>query len=151
MATLNDIKRPAGVARASMRVGRGGKRGKTSGKGTKGQNSRAGRKKRPEMRDIIKKIPKRRGYGMNRAQAVVGTRRDDVVVKLDRLHLLFENGAEISLKTLAEKGLISDTHRKLPQAKIVGGGELGKKLVVKGVAVTASAKAAIEKAGGSVA
>ena len=134
-----------------MRVGRGGKRGKTSGKGMKGQNSRAGRKKRPEMRDIIKKIPKRRGYGMNRAQAVVGTRTDAVVVKLERLHLLFENGAEISLKTLAEKGVVSDKHRKLPHAKIIGGGELGKKLNVKGIPVSASAKAAIEKAGGTIA
>jgi len=44
-------------------VGRGGKRGKTAGRGTKGQNARAGRKKRPELRDIIKKLPKRRGYG----------------------------------------------------------------------------------------
>ena len=44
-------------------VGRGGKRGKTSGRGTKGQNARAGRKKRPEMRDFIKRIPKLRGRG----------------------------------------------------------------------------------------
>ena len=49
----------------SARVGRGGKRGKTSGRGTKGQNARAGRKKRPEMRDIIKKLPKLRGYRFN--------------------------------------------------------------------------------------
>ncbi|MBI1974474.1 MAG: uL15 family ribosomal protein [Candidatus Zambryskibacteria bacterium] len=44
-------------------VGRGGTRGKTSGRGTKGQNARAGRKKRPEMRDIIKRVPKLRGRG----------------------------------------------------------------------------------------
>lgn len=44
-------------------VGRGGKRGKTSGRGTKGQNARAGRKKRPELRDAIKRIPKLRGRG----------------------------------------------------------------------------------------
>ena len=44
-------------------VGRGGTRGKTSGRGTKGQNARAGRKKRPELRDIIKRIPKLRGRG----------------------------------------------------------------------------------------
>lgn len=44
-------------------VGRGGRRGKTSGRGTKGQNARAGRKKRPEIRDIIKRIPKLRGRG----------------------------------------------------------------------------------------
>lgn len=47
----------------SRQVGRGGTRGKTSGRGTKGQNARAGHKKRPEMRDIIKRIPKLRGRG----------------------------------------------------------------------------------------
>lgn len=49
--------------RYSRQVGRGGTRGKTSGRGTKGQNARAGHKKRPEMRDIIKRIPKLRGRG----------------------------------------------------------------------------------------
>src|SRR5512145_1013549 len=46
----------------SARVGRGGKRGKTSGRGTKGQKARAGHKIRPEIRDLIKKLPKLRGY-----------------------------------------------------------------------------------------
>ena len=49
--------------RYSRQIGRGGTRGKTSGRGTKGQNARAGHKKRPEMRDIIKRIPKLRGRG----------------------------------------------------------------------------------------
>lgn len=44
-------------------VGRGGTRGKTSGRGTKGQNARSGRKKRPELRDVIKRVPKLRGRG----------------------------------------------------------------------------------------
>lgn len=47
----------------ARQVGRGGTRGKTSGRGTKGQNARAGRKKRPELRDIIKRVPKLRGRG----------------------------------------------------------------------------------------
>jgi len=47
----------------SRQVGRGGTRGKTAGRGTKGQNARAGRKKRPELRDIIKRVPKLRGRG----------------------------------------------------------------------------------------
>lgn len=49
----------------SKQVGRGGKRGKTAGRGTKGQNARAGRKKRPELRDFIKRVPKLRGRGKN--------------------------------------------------------------------------------------
>ncbi|OHA91672.1 MAG: hypothetical protein A2758_01030 [Candidatus Zambryskibacteria bacterium RIFCSPHIGHO2_01_FULL_49_18] len=47
----------------SRQVGRGGTRGKTAGRGTKGQNARAGRKKRPEIRDVIKRVPKLRGRG----------------------------------------------------------------------------------------
>lgn len=46
-------------------VGRGGKHAKTSGRGGKGQTARAGNKRRPELRDIIKKLPKRRGYRFN--------------------------------------------------------------------------------------
>lgn len=49
----------------SRQKGRGGKRGKTAGRGTKGQNARAGRKKRPELRDFIKRVPKLRGRGKN--------------------------------------------------------------------------------------
>lgn len=49
--------------RRARQVGRGGTRGKTSGRGTKGQNARAGHKKRPELRDFIKRIPKLRGRG----------------------------------------------------------------------------------------
>ncbi len=49
-------------------VGRGGKRGKTSGRGTKGQDARAGHRKRPQMRDTIKKLPKLRGEGVSRNQ-----------------------------------------------------------------------------------
>ena len=49
----------------SAQVGRGGTRGKTAGRGTKGQNARSGRKKRPELRDTIKRIPKLRGRGVS--------------------------------------------------------------------------------------
>jgi ribosomal protein L15 len=49
-------------------VGRGGKHAKTSGRGGKGQTARAGNKRRPELRDIIKKLPKLRGYQFNSIQ-----------------------------------------------------------------------------------
>lgn len=49
----------------ARQVGRGGTRGKTSGRGTKGQNARAGHKNRPELRDFIKRVPKLRGRGKN--------------------------------------------------------------------------------------
>lgn len=54
----------------SRQVGRGGTRGKTSGRGTKGQNARAGRKKRPELRDFIKRVPKLRGRGKNSNKSI---------------------------------------------------------------------------------
>lgn len=147
MTSLNSLKRM--TARKGMRVGRGGKRGKTAGRGTKGQNARAGRKKRPEMRDIIKKLPKRRGYGKNRGRSVDGSKLNAVAISLDKLEKLFENGAEVSSKVLAEKGAISA--RTMPPVKIVGTGNLSKKLSIKGVAVSASARLAIEKAGGTIA
>lgn len=144
--SLNSLKRK--TPRKEMRVGRGGKRGKTAGRGTKGQNARAGRKKRPELRDIIKKLPKRRGYGKNRGRSVDGSKLDAVVISLDRLEKLFEGGAEVSYKILAEKGAISS--RTMPPVKIVGTGSLSKKLSFKGLAVSASARLAIEKAGGTI-
>jgi large subunit ribosomal protein L15 len=54
----------------STQVGRGGTRGKTSGRDTKGQNARAGRKKRPELRDFIKRVPKLRGRGKNSNKSI---------------------------------------------------------------------------------
>jgi large subunit ribosomal protein L15 len=148
MASLNALKRIG--KRAYRRVGRGqgSKRGKTSGKGGKGQTARAGRKMRPELRDIIKKIPKRRGYGKNRARTVDGTKPDAIAVSIERLDTLFESGAEVTPKALAEKGV--GHARKMYPIKIVGSGATSKKFSLKGVAVSASAKAAIEKAGGSI-
>ena len=147
MATLNSLKRV--TARAKARVGRGGKRGKTAGRGTKGQDARAGRKKRPEMRDIIKKLPKRRGYGKNRGRTVDGTKPDAIVLTIERLEALFDAGSEVSMRSLADKGVMRA--RKMTPVKIVGGGSMSKKLSLKGIAVSASARGAIEKAGGTIA
>ncbi|QQG38168.1 MAG: 50S ribosomal protein L15 [Candidatus Kaiserbacteria bacterium] len=149
MATLNLIKRVG--KRVKQRVGRGQSsgRGKTAGRGTKGQNARSGRKKRPEIRDIIKKIPKRRGFGKNRGRTVVGTRLDALPVSLGDLETLFDTGAEVSTGSLIERGVMKE--RNAQPVKIVGGGTLTKKLSVKGLSVSASARAAIEKAGGTIA
>ena len=134
-----------------MRVGRGGKRGKTAGRGTKGQNARAGRKKRPELRDIIKKIPKRRGFGKNRGRTVVGSRPDATAVSLGRLENLFAAGAEVTPETLHAHDLVGRLGRSLRGVKIVANGNLTKKLNFRGCAVSASARAVIEKAGGTIA
>ena len=60
-------------------VGRGGKRGKTAGRGGKGQTARAGNKRRPELRDIIKKLPKLRGYRFKSIQKAFLVSRDKMI------------------------------------------------------------------------
>lgn len=147
---LHQLRRPATLKRSAQRVGRGQSsgRGKQSGRGGKGQTARAGAKIRPAWRDIIKKLPKRRGYGKNRGRTVVGTREDSVPLSILRLESLFESGTEISPKTLVARGLLRA--RDTRPIKIVGGGALSKKLSLKGLAVSAPARSAIEKAGGQV-
>jgi large subunit ribosomal protein L15 len=127
-----------------MLVGRGGKRGKTSGRGTKGQNARAGRKKRPEMRDFIKRLPKLRGYAFNTIKS------RPAEVKLADIETTFANGAIINPKSLVEKKLVSMFKGRFPKIKILGTGELTKKVTIEGCAVTASVREKIEKAGGKV-
>ncbi len=148
MIGLNTLKRYTPRAKAS--VGRGGKRGKTSGRGTKGQNARAGHKKRPEIRDFIKKLPKRRGYGKNRARTVFTMRPRPVEVTLRALDKAFASGDSVNPKTLTEKRVIR-ANGALPEVKILATGDIGKKLIVSGCRISAGAKTMIEKAGGSVA
>lgn len=129
-----------------VQIGRGGKRGKTAGRGTKGQKARAGRKIRPEMRDIIKRLPKLRGRGKN---SMLSIQDKPVVVNVGDLEI-FATGATISVKTLGEQGLIRLTKAATPVVKILGNGELTKKLTVTGCDVSASARAKIEKVGGTI-
>lgn len=138
--------------RKSKRVGRGqgSGRGKTSGRGGKGQTARAGAKLRPEIRDIIKKLPKRRGYGKNRARAVNPERAVPVEVTIDRLEI-FAAGESVTPATLVAKGVIRMSGGKTPMVKLIGNSGLTKKLAVSGCSATAGARAAIEKAGGSIA
>ncbi len=62
-------------------IGRGGKHAKTSGRGGKGQTARAGNKRRPELRDIIKKLPKLRGYAFNSRIKAVEIKEKDLAKK----------------------------------------------------------------------
>src|SRR3989344_9338387 len=101
---LNTLK-SSKANRQTKRVGRGGKRGKTAGRGTKGQKARGGNKRRPEWRDIIKKLPKRRGYGKNRARTVV-PRVPVAAINLKTLSSNFKDGAVVSLTTLMKAGLL---------------------------------------------
>ena len=145
---LHNLKR-AHTLKKAHRVGRGGKRGKTSGRGGKGQTARAGNKRRPEWRDIIKKIPKRRGYGKNRGRTVV-PQRPSAVVNLGTLSKRFKAGEEVTPRALLERGLVRRSGGTLPSVKVLRGGELDKKLSFRGVLVSEAARGAIEKQGGSI-
>jgi len=131
-------------------VGRGGKRGKTSGRGGKGQTARAGHKIRPEVRDLLKKIPKRRGHGKNRARSVKVNRIATSVVNLSALETSYKVGETVSPSSLVSRSLVRRAKGHAPVVKILGTGEINKALVVKGCAVSVSARAAILKAGGTI-
>jgi len=128
----------------STQVGRGGKRGKTAGRGTKGQKSRAGHKIRPEIRDRIKKLPKLRGYKFG----TVGIKPH--TVNLFSIEKGFENGETVSPVTLIEKGLLRRVLGKIPAIKVLATGTLTKKLTFTGVLVSDSAKKKISAVGGSI-
>ena len=145
---LHTLTRPRGL-RKSRRVGRGSKRGKTSGRGGKGQTARAGNKRRPEWRDIIKKLPKRRGYGKNRSRTFVPRVRT-VPVNLTTLSANFKDGDTINPRVLAQNGIVRKVSGKVPPVKILGTGELSRKLSFEKITVSARAKTAIEKSGGTI-
>jgi len=127
----------------SRQFGRGGKRGKTSGKGTKGQNARAGRKFRPALRDIIKKIPKLRGYRFHSIQ------EKPFPVNVSDINVL--SISEITPETLIEAGAVETKNGKTPKIKILGGGDISRKVSVLRCAVSKEAERKILAAGGTVA
>ena len=142
---MNDLKRNTQNKKAKL-VGRGKKRGKTSGRGTKGQKARAGHRIRPEIRDRIKKLPKLRGRGKNSFKAF---KQLPAVVNVGDLNT-FSAGAAVTPTTLLAKGLIRRTKGTVPQVKILAGGELTARIEIYDCMVTAAAKAKIEAAGGII-
>lgn len=138
---------PVHENKPTMLVGRGGKRGKTSGRGTKGQNARAGHKKRPELRDFIKRLPKLRGRGTN-SQKSFGAKA--VIVNLGQIEKAFAKGGAVTPALLLEKNLIEMNAGRLPKVKILGAGDITKAIVISGCTISGSAKEKIVKAGGKV-
>jgi len=143
---IHDLKRKTPNKKV-MLVGRGGKRGKTSGRGGKGQTARAGHKTRPEWRDFIKRMPKLRGYSF---QSVSKVHNPVVAINLDLINAAFKDGATVKPSTIFAIGLIQQYKGKNQNIKILGSGEIKKKITLVGCTVSASAKAKIEKAGGTV-
>jgi large subunit ribosomal protein L15 len=136
--------------KTAIRIGRGGKRGKTSGRGGKGQTARAGNRPRPEMRDIIKRLPKLRGHGKNRARTVNAERVLPEVVNIVALEATFPKGGDISPRILVNNGVISMQKGRVPTVKILGTGTVTQKFTITGCVFSQSAKEKIEKAGGTI-
>lgn len=130
--------------KTKKRVGRGGKRGKTSGRGTKGQKARAGGKFRPEMRDIIKKLPKLRGYQFKSIYA------KPVIVTTGSLEKYAEKDAEITPAYLIEHGLLKMKKGIIPPVKILQHGDISKAITIRGCSVSKSVRGLVEKAGGKI-
>ena len=139
---LHELHPAEGSTSAQKRLGRGSGSGlgKTSGKGHKGAKARSGGGKRPGFEGgqmpLYRRVPKR---GFNN---VFGTEYAEVNV--ERLEA-FEDGATVDAKALLNARII---RKELDGVKILGGGELTKKLTVKAAKFTASAKEKIEAVGG---
>ena len=131
----------------SVQVGRGGKRGKTSGRGHKGQKARAGTRIRPEFRDVIKSIPKLRGRGVNNNKP---TKASAKTVALGDLSDLFKKGDKITPNVLFEKGLVRKVGGKLPKVKIVSSGEIKIPLIFRNCLFSETARKAVTEAGGEI-
>lgn len=136
---LHQIK-PNHKRKLKKRVGRGGKHGTYSGRGAKGQLARAGRKLAPVIRELIKKYPKLRGYKFKATKKLA-------IINLGVLEKKFNSSEVVSPKTLLEKRLIRRIKGRMPKVKILGEGELTKKLTIENCLVSRTAKEKIEKSG----
>ena len=140
--------RPSHKKKTKKRVARGGKRGTYSGRGLKGQKSRAGRRMKPAIRELIKRYPKLRGY---KFKPKVKTQKSKIVIlNLENLEKKLNIGEIVSPRNLIEKRLIRKIKGRIPKVKILGKGKLSKKLIIEGCQVSKSAGEQIKKAGGNV-
>jgi large subunit ribosomal protein L15 len=150
---LHNLKPAPGSRKPRKRVGRGNGSGtgKTSGRGQDGYGSRSGSKSRARFEGgqmpIHMRMRKLRGPHMKKSMPFEPFRTHTQAVNLLDLEARFEAGAVVTIESLKEKGLA--TRRGIP-VKILAKGELNKALTVNVHGVSASAREAIEKAGGTV-
>ena len=135
---------PSRKKTTKKRIGRGGSRGTYSGRGMKGQKSRAGAHFEPIIRQLVKRYPKLRGY---RAQMRTYLRQ---IITLTDIDKVLKDKDVITPKLLLEQKIISTMKGRMPRVKILGTGEVTKAFTIKGIEVSESAKKKIEKAGGKV-
>lgn len=126
---------PQSKFRSARRIGRGGKRGTYSGRGIKGQRARAGAKIRPAERDIIKKLPKLRGYKFK------SFRQKPAVVNLGELEKKFKTGDTVSPESLLQAGLVRRIKGRTPKVKMLGFGETKRSFIFRDVTFSKSAAA----------
>jgi large subunit ribosomal protein L15 len=151
--SLSNLK-PAQPRRARKRVGRGlgSGKGRYSGRGIKGQKARAGSHKMRAgfeggQMPIYMRLGKQRGPYSKDAMPIGPHRTSTIPVNLRDLDRVFDDGAEVTLEALIEKGLIKNTRTDV---KILGQGDLKKKkLTVTAHSFSASAREKIEQAGGT--
>ena len=143
---LHQIK-PSHKLKKRKRIARGGKRGNYSGRGIKGQKSRAGAGIRPAIRDVMMRLPKQRGRAKHSFKSIF---LKPVVLNLRDIEKKFKAGEIVSPQTLFEKGIIRKKGGKLPEVKILGAGEISKKLIFQDVLLSKSARVKIQKAGGTI-
>ncbi|MCD6270911.1 50S ribosomal protein L15 [bacterium] len=136
--------KPKYKKKEKKRVGRGGKKGTYCGRGIKGQKARAGRKMQPIIRQILKKYPKLRGYKFS------SLKKEIAVVNVEVLDKKFKDGDLITPQVLIEEKIIKKIKGKIPPVKILGRGNLSKKLTIQNCFLSESARAKIEKAGGKI-
>lgn len=141
---LNELKSTQGSRKEGLRVGRGmGSKGKTSGRGMNGQTKHNGAGPHPGFEGgqlpLYRAIPK---FGFTNF-----TRKEYAIVNVAALEAKFDDGAVVTPEELIKAGLVKKT---LSGIKVLGGSKLTKKLTVKADKFSASAKQAIEEAGGSV-
>ncbi|MEN1968954.1 50S ribosomal protein L15 [Lentibacillus sp. N15] len=139
---LHELKASEGTRKSRNRVGRGSSsgNGKTSGRGHKGQKARSGGGTRLGFEGgqmpLFQSLPKRGFTNINR--------KDFAIVNLDALNR-FEDGTEVTPELLLEEGVVSKLKAGI---KVLGKGAIEKKLTVKAHKFSASAREAIEAAGG---
>jgi large subunit ribosomal protein L15 len=148
---LHSVRPKPGSRRARRRVGRGegSGLGKTSGRGQKGAGARSGTKRKPGyeggQNPIHMRMRKLRGPHRKMSMPFERFRTRTQPVNVADLEDRFKSGAEVTPETLREVGLA----RRRDPVKILGRGELGKKLTVRAHAFSATARDKIEKAGGT--
>jgi large subunit ribosomal protein L15 len=142
---LSDLRPSVGAKKNKTRKGRGiaAGKGKTAGRGTKGQNARAGGSKGPYFEGgqlpLVRRLPHVRGF--TNIYRIPYT-----VVNLDTLENKFEANAEVTPEALLAQGIVKDTQR----VKVLGRGEITKALKVSAHSFSDSAKEKITAAGGSI-